>query len=94
MKDAIAFVRYFAGAIAVSAPHVYISALAFAPKSSKIAQLYAPRFKNIIQVVVGQLDDWPSEQAVICGHSWGVNPFFAGGGVMIGLICFWYDRTA
>ena len=31
VKDAIAFVRYFVDAIALSAPHVYISALPFAP---------------------------------------------------------------
>ena len=69
VNDAIAFVRYFTDPIALSAPHVYISALAFAPKSSMIARLYAPKFKNIVRVVVGQPDEWPAEQAVIRGYS-------------------------
>ena len=73
VKDAIAFVTYFVDTIALSAPHVYISALAFAPKSSKIAQLYAPRFKNIIRVVVGQPDGWPAKRTDIRGHSRAVN---------------------
>ena len=69
MKDAITFVRYFAQAIALSAPHVYISALPFAPKSSVLAQLYAPRFKNVMQLEIGQLNGWPAEQVVIHWHS-------------------------
>ena len=73
VNDAIAFVTYFADAIALSTPHVYISALAFAPKSSMIYRLYAPKFKDIIQVVVGQPDEWPARKAIIRGHSGWVN---------------------
>ena len=51
--------------IAVSASHIYISALAFAPKSSKISQLYAPRFRNLIDLDVGRLVEWPGKQIVI-----------------------------
>ena len=73
VKDAITFVRYFADPIALSAPHVCIFALAFASKSSMIAQLYAPKFKNIIRALVGQPDEWPTRQAVIRDHSSDVN---------------------
>ena len=73
VNDAIAFVRYFADPITLSAPHVYISALTFAPKSSMIAQLYVPRFEHIIRVGVGQLDCWPVDQTTSCGHSWNVK---------------------
>ena len=73
MKDAIKFIRYFAQAIAVSAPHIYTSALTFAPKTSVIAQLYSHKFKNTMRVEVGQMDVWPVELAVIRGHSDGVN---------------------
>ena len=85
VKDAMLFYRYFVDAITVSAPHVYISALAFAPKSSMIGQLYAPRFKNIIQVVAGQSDEWPTRQAVIHGHSGRVKfvAFSADGGRVV-----------
>ena len=69
VKDAIQFIRYFASAIVQSATHLYITALTFAPKSSLIARLYAPRFKNIMHMELGKLNEWPSEQAVISGHS-------------------------
>ena len=55
--------------IAVSASHIYTSALAFAPKSSKIAQLYAPRFRNVMDLDVGRLDKWPAKQIVIPAHT-------------------------
>ena len=92
VNDAIAFVRYFVDPIALSAPHVYISALAFAPKSSMIARLYAPKFKNIVRVVVGQPDGWPARQAVIRGHSYIVNfvAFSADGRRVVS--CSW-DKT-
>ena len=51
--------------MAESAPHIYTSALSFAPKSSKTAQLYAPKFRNLIDLDVGRLDKWPTKQTVI-----------------------------
>ena len=69
INDAISFIGFCGQAIAVSASHIYTSALAFAPESSKIAQLYAPRFKNTISLDVGRLDKWPAKQTVIRGHT-------------------------
>ena len=59
------FIGFCGQAIAVSASHIYTSALAFAPRSSEIAQLYGPRFRNLIDLDLGRLDKWPAKQIVI-----------------------------
>ncbi|KIJ26387.1 hypothetical protein M422DRAFT_192287, partial [Sphaerobolus stellatus SS14] len=48
LQDAIKFVRYFAPAIGHSAPHIYISALPFAPQSSILKWTYTPKFNKTI----------------------------------------------
>ena len=60
--------------IAVSASHIYTSALVFAPTSSKIAQLYAPRFRNVMDLDVGRLDKWPAKQIIIPACTFLVAP--------------------
>ena len=59
VKDAMAFVRYFGIPIAHSVPHIYISALPFAPSSSAISKLYGPRFPRTLGIVKGRLSQWP-----------------------------------
>ena len=56
--DAIAFVSSFLQAISQSAPHIYISALPFAPTSSLIARQYLPQFPNVLSVIVGRAAVW------------------------------------
>ena len=73
INDAIAFIGFCVQGIAQSAPHIYTSALAFAPKSSKIAQLYTPRFRNLIDLDVGRLYKWPTKQIIIYDHVNGVT---------------------
>ncbi|OCH85338.1 hypothetical protein OBBRIDRAFT_321306 [Obba rivulosa] len=68
LKDALKFVQYFAPAIAESAPHIYVSCLPFAPRSSGTANCYALKFRNTISLQRGRLQDWPAEQTVIRGH--------------------------
>ncbi|OCH86524.1 WD40 repeat-like protein, partial [Obba rivulosa] len=72
-KDAIKFVRYFARAIRESAPHIYISALPFAPRSSIVANAYRSRFRNTMTVQIGRLAHWPTEETIIHGHEGQVN---------------------
>jgi hypothetical protein len=62
------FIAYFADAIAQSAPHIYISALALAPKHSWIYGCYKKDYENIISVEVGQLTEWPATVTVMEGH--------------------------
>ncbi|OCH92380.1 WD40 repeat-like protein [Obba rivulosa] len=67
-KDAIKLVRYFAPATRKSAPHVYVSALPLAPRSSIVANMYRSRFRNTMTVQIGQLAHWPAEETIIHGH--------------------------
>ncbi|KIJ41765.1 hypothetical protein M422DRAFT_255075 [Sphaerobolus stellatus SS14] len=69
LQDAIKFVRYFAPAIGHSAPHIYISALTFAPQSSILKKTYTPKFNKTMTLQSGQLQYWPAQQAILLGHT-------------------------
>ena len=68
--DGIKFSQYFAPAIARNAAHVYISAIPFAPKNSKVYQLYSPKLRQTVKFRLGQLTNWPSDSEwnVFRGH--------------------------
>ncbi|KZT34390.1 hypothetical protein SISSUDRAFT_1065366 [Sistotremastrum suecicum HHB10207 ss-3] len=57
-KDARKFVSNFAHVIARSPPHLYISALPFAPESSLVSQRYLPRFSGTLIVQSGKQQIW------------------------------------
>ena len=65
VNDASVFIRYFGGAIATSAPHIYLSALPFAPASSLVSASYLSLFPQILQFECGQLSHWPSLELTI-----------------------------
>src|ERR1700761_698606 len=65
VNDASVFIRYFQGAIATSAPHIYLSALPFAPASSLISASYSSLFPQILHFECGQLSHWPSLELMI-----------------------------
>src|ERR1700674_3274002 len=52
-------------AIAKSAPHIYLSALPFAPTRSLVFTQYSTSFPRIIHMERGQLSHWPSIEMVI-----------------------------
>ena len=52
-------------AIAKSAPHIYLSALPFAPTQSLVSAHYSTLFPQILHVKCGQLSHWPSSEMVI-----------------------------
>ncbi|KAG9124994.1 hypothetical protein FRC07_009421, partial [Ceratobasidium sp. 392] len=58
VNDAYRFVLSFYDPISKSAPHLYISALAFAPANSMIAQRMRPRFPNLLFVTEGAEQNW------------------------------------
>ena len=60
--------------MARSAAHVYISAIPFAPKNSKVYQLYSPKLRQTVKLRLGQLTNWPSDSEwnVFRGHDLGV----------------------
>src|SRR6266511_334288 len=86
VKDAIAFVRYFGYPIAQSAPHIYLSALPFAPSPSVISKLYTPRFSTL-RLVRGRLTKWPALEMTIPVRrivrcvAWSRNGEYIAGGV-------------
>ncbi|KAG9105144.1 hypothetical protein FRC07_009574, partial [Ceratobasidium sp. 392] len=57
-NDAYRFVLSFYDPISKSTPHLYISALAFAPTNSLIVQRMRPHFSNLLHVVEGAQRDW------------------------------------
>ncbi|KZT31354.1 WD40 repeat-like protein [Sistotremastrum suecicum HHB10207 ss-3] len=57
-KDAHKFVSNFAHVIARTPPHLYISALPFAPESSLISQQYLPQFSGTLSVHSGKQLIW------------------------------------
>ena len=42
-----------------SVPHIYLSALPFAPEKSKVSQTYLPRYPGVLQVQSGKMVSWP-----------------------------------
>ena len=65
INDASRFVRYFAMAMAKSAPHIYLSTLPFAPTCSLVSMHYSNMFPQTLHVKSGQLTHWPSSEMVI-----------------------------
>src|SRR6266581_5858879 len=65
INDASAFVRHFGMAMAKSAPHVYLSALPFAPTRSLVSAHYSGSFPRMLRVERGRLSRWPSSEMVI-----------------------------
>src|SRR6266702_1214077 len=59
------FVRYFGMAMAKSAPHVYLSALPFAPTNSIVSGHYSSSFPRTLRVERWRLSHWPSSEMVI-----------------------------
>src|SRR6266571_2809094 len=65
VNDTSVFVRYFGGGMAKSAPHVYLSALPFAPTRSPVSAHYSSSFPRILRVERGRLSHWPSSELVV-----------------------------
>ena len=60
-------------AIAKSAPHIYLSALPFAPTGSLVSTHYSTSYPRIIHMERGQLSHWPSLEMVISNFGAGVQ---------------------
>ncbi|KAJ3566622.1 hypothetical protein NP233_g6884 [Leucocoprinus birnbaumii] len=59
VHDTIRFVAAFSLPIARSAPHIYLSALPFAPTESRVAKYFLPRFLRTIVLTKGKPEVWP-----------------------------------
>ena len=54
--------------MAKSAPHIYLSALPFAPTRSLVSTHYSVSFHRILHVERGRLSHWPSSEMMISNH--------------------------
>ncbi|KZT38410.1 WD40 repeat-like protein [Sistotremastrum suecicum HHB10207 ss-3] len=67
-QDAAKFIAVFGGAIAHSAPHVYISALPFSPRKSLVAKYYSEQYPRTLVVETGRQPAWTSlEKSISSG---------------------------
>ncbi|OAX39070.1 WD40 repeat-like protein [Rhizopogon vinicolor AM-OR11-026] len=69
VKDTQRFVRTFAAAISHSTPHLYLSALPFAPTQSVISQKFATKFPRTPQVVADHVVNWPRTEKTLHANS-------------------------
>ena len=72
-KDARKFVSAFGSVIAHSVPHIYLSALPFAPEESELSRCYLPQYPQTLTLKSGKASVWPAIQIVLEGHSDTVN---------------------
>ncbi|KAF8181255.1 WD40-repeat-containing domain protein [Mycena galopus ATCC 62051] len=68
VQDAIRFVRGFGHPIAMSIPHIYVSALGFSPATSRTAKTYCGSGLMTLGLKSGGRLSWPSTDAVLNGH--------------------------
>src|SRR6266576_2673764 len=68
-SDAMRFVFVFGPPISQSAPHIYVSALPFAPKNSLVAKQYLRLYPNTLCLKTGKVDHWPASISVFGGHA-------------------------
>ncbi|KAJ7622243.1 quinon protein alcohol dehydrogenase-like superfamily [Roridomyces roridus] len=100
IADAIKFETTFAPVIRQSAPHIYLSALAFTPHQSIIATCFADHFPHKLTYSGLLGANWPTLQKVFHGHTDRVSSIcFSSDGVRIasgclgGKILVWDTRT-
>ncbi|KAF9059818.1 WD40-repeat-containing domain protein [Rhodocollybia butyracea] len=69
--DAVKFVLRFAPVISHSVPHIYLSALPFAPRESKVRKQYSLWLvpSKTVDIQSSVSSQWPRLQATIEGHS-------------------------
>jgi WD40 repeat protein len=69
VTDARKFVDAFGSPISQSAPHIYLSALPFAPIESLVSRTFLPRFPSTLCVNAGRAVGWPVIQYVLEEHT-------------------------
>jgi WD40 repeat protein len=59
----------FGPPVSQSTPHIYLSALPFAPKNSLVAKQYRRLFSKTLHSKTGKADHWPAIIGVFEGHT-------------------------
>jgi hypothetical protein len=63
--DTLRFVRTFATIILRSTPHLYLSALPFAPRQSRMFRRFTTKFPYTPRIVAGHVKNWPQMEKII-----------------------------
>ncbi|KIM29936.1 hypothetical protein M408DRAFT_22388 [Serendipita vermifera MAFF 305830] len=63
------FVAVFASVIAQSVPHIYLSALPFAPRRLAVSRKYMASYPQTLSILHERYTNWPTIQSVINGHT-------------------------
>ncbi|KAJ7149173.1 hypothetical protein C8R43DRAFT_888139 [Mycena crocata] len=97
--DARRFVATFKFVIMQSAPHIYLSALPFVPRESRVAQQFNPCFPKTLRVASSGIQ-WPSTEKSSLGHKdWVHSVCFSPDGRRIisgaddKIVCVWDAKT-
>ncbi|KIM24753.1 hypothetical protein M408DRAFT_75414, partial [Serendipita vermifera MAFF 305830] len=67
------FVAGFASVMSQSTPHIYISALALAPRCLEVSKQYSSHYPRTLAVRSGGYKSWPSVQNICTGHKGSVS---------------------
>ncbi|KIM25799.1 hypothetical protein M408DRAFT_33532, partial [Serendipita vermifera MAFF 305830] len=67
------FMSAFASPISQSVPHIYLSALPFAPRGFGVSRSYVTRYPRTLRIRQGGLQNWPAIQHILSGHTSFVN---------------------
>lgn len=68
-QDTSRFVVNFEIPISISTPHIYVSALPWAPQESLVAKCYRSRFPRTLEVISGGDQKWPPMINIFRGHT-------------------------
>ncbi|KAG8813182.1 hypothetical protein FRC19_002623, partial [Serendipita sp. 401] len=69
IEDALKFILTFQEPIKISAPHTYISGLAFVPTDTDIWRQCSGSFRNLLVVEKGRKKSWPARPSILTGHT-------------------------
>ncbi|KAF7350241.1 WD-REPEATS-REGION domain-containing protein [Mycena venus] len=90
--DVKRFISFFEAAITQSTPHLYITALAFAPVQSAVSIRFRSQFPRLLSISTGQMEKWPAILEVLKGHTaWVTSVAFSPDGKHI--VSGSYDKT-
>ena len=67
--DASYFAATFWEVIGQSVPHIYLSALPFAPSNSLLVKMFTPHLQHQLHVTKGKAAAWPPIHSVMSGHT-------------------------
>ncbi|KAF5361992.1 hypothetical protein D9756_002766 [Leucocoprinus leucothites] len=100
IRDALRFVTAFTIPIMQSAPHIYLSALPFAPEESLVAKYFLPGFPRLLALDTGKPSHWSPcvfvseyHKHLITAIAFSPDETIFASGDWDGKICIWDSET-